>query len=259
MNYLTSNVHRNARIGKNTVIEPFATIQEDVEIGEGCWIGPYVTIMDGAKIGNNCKIFPGAVVGAVPQDLKFSGEKSILEIGDNTIIREYCTLNRGTKAAMNTKIGANCLLMAYVHVAHDCFLGNNVILANNVNLAGHIEIDDYAILGGLTAVHQFVQIGKHVMIGGGSLVMKDVPHFVKAARDPLSYEGINSIGLKRRGFDADQINRIHEIYRYLFIKNRNISNAVKMIESDLPESNEKQVILGFIKNSKRGIMKGFRR
>ena len=215
MSIIQSNIHRNATIGKGTVIEPFATIQEDVVLGENCWVGPYVTIMDGTRIGNNVKIFPGAVVGAPPQDLKYAGEPTTLEIGDGTIVREFCTLNRGTKASMTTKIGKNCLLMAYVHVAHDCFIGDNVILANNVNLAGHIDIDDYAILGGLTAVHQFVKIGKHVMIGGGSLVMKDVPHFVKAARDPLSYEGVNSVGLKRRGFTVEQINRIHDIYRYL--------------------------------------------
>ncbi|HOJ91129.1 MAG TPA: acyl-ACP--UDP-N-acetylglucosamine O-acyltransferase [Saprospiraceae bacterium] len=259
MSIIQSNIHRNATIGKGTVIEPFATIQEDVVLGENCWVGPYVTIMDGTRIGNNVKIFPGAVVGAPPQDLKYAGEPTTLEIGDGTIVREFCTLNRGTKASMTTKIGKNCLLMAYVHVAHDCFIGDNVILANNVNLAGHIDIDDYAILGGLTAVHQFVKIGKHVMIGGGSLVMKDVPHFVKAARDPLSYEGVNSVGLKRRGFTVEQINRIHDIYRYLFIRHRNIKKALPEIALDFENTPEKDIIMEFIQKSERGLMKGIRK
>ena len=259
MSIIQSNIHRNATIGKGTVIEPFATIQEDVVLGENCWVGPYVTIMDGTRIGNNVKIFPGAVVGAPPQDLKYAGEPTTLEIGDGTIVREFCTLNRGTKASMTTKIGKNYLLMAYVHVAHDCFIGDNVILANNVNLAGHIDIDDYAILGGLTAVHQFVKIGKHVMIGGGSLVMKDVPHFVKAARDPLSYEGVNSVGLKRRGFTVEQINRIHDIYRYLFIRHRNIKKALPEIALDFENTPEKDIIMEFIQKSERGLMKGIRK
>ncbi len=256
---MMSNIHPKANIGKGTVVEPFSTIQADVVIGENCWIGPYVTIMSGSRLGDNCKVFPGAVVGAVPQDLKYAGENSLLEVGNNTVIRECCTLNRGTKAAMTTKVGNNCLLMAYVHVAHDCLVGNNVILANSVNLAGHIEIDDHAIIGGMSAIHQFVKIGPHAMIGGGSMVMKDVPPFVKAARDPLSYEGINSIGLKRRNFSVDQVNTIHEIYRYLFVKYKNISKAIKAIEVELPDSPEKDVILEFIRNSNRGIMKGYRR
>ncbi|MDQ3141609.1 MAG: acyl-ACP--UDP-N-acetylglucosamine O-acyltransferase [Bacteroidota bacterium] len=254
-----NQLHPKAQIGQNVQIESFVTIEEDVIIGDNCWIGPCVTIMNGSRIGNNCKIFPGAVLGAIPQDLKYKGEKSLLEIGNHTIIREYCTLNRGTIASMTTKIGSHCLIMAYVHVAHDCFIGDHVILANNVTLAGHIEIDEFAILGGLTAVHQFVKIGSHVMISGGSLVMKDVPPYVKAAREPLVYEGINSVGLRRRGFSMEQINRIHDIYRYLFIKNTNISLGTKMLETELVDSAEKQFILNFIKNSSRGIMKGYRR
>lgn len=259
MNPLLSNIHPNAKIGAGTIIEPFSTIQEDVVIGENCWVGPYVTIMNSARIGNNCKIFPGAVVGAVPQDLKYAGENSLMEVGDNTVIRECCTLNRGTKALMTTKVGSNCLLMAYVHVAHDCVVGNNVILANSVNLAGHIEIDDFAIIGGMSAIHQFVKIGPHAMVGGGTLVTKDVPPYAKAAREPMSYEGINSIGLKRRGFTVDQVNKIHEIYRYLFVKYKNISKAIKAIEVELPDSPEKDIILEFVRNSNRGIMKGYRR
>ncbi|MBX7176703.1 MAG: acyl-ACP--UDP-N-acetylglucosamine O-acyltransferase [Saprospiraceae bacterium] len=256
---IQTNISPGAKIGTGTRVDPFVTIHSDVVIGQNCWIGPYVTIMDGSRIGNNCKIFPGAVVGAVPQDLKYNGENSLLEIGDNTTIREYCTLNRGTKAAMTTKIGSNCLLMAYTHVAHDCIVGDHVILANNVNLAGHITIEDHAILGGLVAVHQFVKVGAHAMIGGGSLVMKDVPPFAKAARDPLSYEGVNSIGLKRRGFSKEQVDRIHDIYRFMFIKHRNISKAIRDIQDNIPESEEKLQILNFISRSERGIMKGIRR
>lgn len=252
-----SIVHPDAKLGKDVFVSPFSTIAADVEIGEGSWIGPYVSIMDGVRIGKNCKVFPGAILGSVPQDLKFVGEESILEIGDNVIIREYCTLNRGTKANYKTVIGNNCLLMAYVHVAHDCIVNNNVILANNVNLAGHIEIGKFAVLGGLTAVHQFVKIGEHAMVGGGSLVRKDVPPFVKAGREPLSYTGVNSIGLKRRGFGPEQINTIHNIYRQLFVIGGNISKSVKLIENDFPESAEKTQILNFIKEASRGLMKGF--
>ncbi|MEP7268025.1 MAG: acyl-ACP--UDP-N-acetylglucosamine O-acyltransferase [Saprospiraceae bacterium] len=256
--YHLSQVHPDARIGKNVHISPFVTIEGDVTIGDNTWIGPNACILNGSRLGNNCKIFPGAVVGAVPQDLKFSGENSILEIGNNVTIREYCTLNRGTKANWTTRIKDNCLLMAYVHVAHDCVLEENVILANNVNLAGHIHIAKYAILGGLTAVHQFVRVGEHVMIGGGSLVRKDVPPFVKAAREPISYAGINSIGLSRRGFSEDTIKEIQDAYRYLFVKGYNTSQALELIENNIPPSAEKSKILEFIKSSERGIMKGYR-
>ena len=252
-----SNIHPDAVIGKGVTISPFTMIGADVQIGDGTWIGPYVSIMDGVRIGKNCKVFPGAILGSVPQDLKYIGEESVLEIGDNVIIREYCTLNRGTIANYKTVIGNNCLLMAYVHVAHDCIVNENVILANNVNLAGHIEIGRYAVLGGLTAVHQFVKIGEHVMIGGGSLVRKDVPPFVRAGREPLSYTGVNSIGLKRRGFTSQQISTIHNIYRALFVLGGNISKSVKTIEQEFPDSEEKTRILSFIYEAKRGIMKGF--
>lgn len=259
MNYNNLQViHPEAVIGENVIIEPFVTIAKDVVIGDGTWIGPNVSIMDGVRIGKNCKIFPGAIVGGVPQDLKFENENSILEIGDNVIIREYCTLNRGTKANFKTVIGNNCLLMAYVHVAHDCVIHNNCILANNVNLAGHIEIGEFAVLGGLSAVHQFVKIGAHVMIGGGSLVSRDVPPFIKAARNPLSYAGVNSLGLKRRGFTQEQINAIQDIYRILFVRGGNISKALKVVKSELPESREKDFIIEFIANCDRGLLKGFK-
>lgn len=253
-----SIIHPKAKIGQNVTIDAFVTIGANVTIGEGSWIGANVTIMEGVTIGKNCKIFPGAVVGAIPQDLKFEGEYSTIEIGNNVTIREYCTLNRGTKANQKTIIKDNCLLMAYVHVAHDCILNEGVVLANNVNLAGHIEIGKHSTLGGLTAVHQFVKIGAYAMIGGGALVRKDVPHYVKAAREPLAYAGINSIGLRRNGFSNDKINAIQDIYRYLFIKGYNTSQAVKKIKKSLPKSPERKAILQFIEQSERGIIRGFR-
>ena len=251
-------IHPNAKIGANVHIEPFVTVGANVEIGEGTWIGPLVSIMDGVRIGKNCRIFPGAVVGAIPQDLKFEGESSSIEIGDNVTIREYCTLNRGTKANDKTIIENDCLLMAYVHVAHDCVLKKGVILANNVNLAGHIEIGEYTTLGGLTAVHQFVKIGAYSMIGGGSLVRKDVPPYIKAAREPLSYVGINSIGLQRHHFDKATIHHIQNIYRILYVKGYNITQAIQMIKDELPHQAENQIILDFIENSDRGLIRGFR-
>lgn len=257
MNQPLAYVHPQAKIARNVVIEPFVTIHKNVEIGEGTWIGSNVTIMEGARIGKNCKIFPGAVISAVPQDLKFEGEETTAEIGDNTTIREFVTINRGTKANYKTVVGNNCLLMAYVHIAHDCVVGNNCILANGATLAGHITISDFAIIGGLSAVHQFVNIGPHVMISGGSLVRKDVPPFTKAARDPLSFVGINSIGLRRRGFSSEKINEIQEIYRILFLKKYNVSQAVNIIETEMPASPERDEILSFINNSSRGIMKGY--
>lgn len=250
-------VHREAKIAENVVIEPFVTIDRDVVIGEGTWIGPNVTIMDGARIGKNCKIFPGAVISAIPQDMKFVGEETTAEIGDNTTIREFVTVNRGTKASYKTVVGKNCLIMAYVHVAHDCKVGNHVILGNCTQLAGEVQIDDWAILSGLVAVHQFVKIGEHVMISGGSMVLKDVPPFVKAAREPLCYVGINSIGLRRRNFANEKINELQDIYRLLFLKGLNNSQALDYIEAHMPATKERDEIILFVRNSKRGIMKGF--
>ena len=259
MNQPLAYVHPQARIAKNAVIEPFVNIERNVEIGEGTWIGSNVTIMEGVRIGNNCKIFPGAVIGAIPQDLKYAGEDTTVEIGDNATIREFVTINRGTKESWKTVIGKNCLLMAYVHVAHDCYIADNVILANACNLAGHIEIDDWAIVGGLSAVHQFVHIGKHVMISGGSMVAKDVPPFTKAGREPLSFVGVNSIGLRRRGFDNERINYIQDIYRQLYLKGRNVSQAVRYIEANLPATPDRDEVISFIARSQRGIMKGYNR
>lgn len=251
-------IHPQAKIADNVVIEPFVTIYKDVVIGEGTWIGSNVTIMDGARIGRNCRIFPGAVISAPPQDLKYKGESTTLSIGDNTIIRECVTLNRGTALDKNTtQIGQNCLLMAYVHVAHDCIIGDHVIIANSVQLAGHIEIQDYAFIGGTSAVHQFVSIGAHAIISGGSLVRKDVPPYTKAGREPLSYVGINSVGLRRRGFTPDQINEIQDIYRTVFLKKYNITKALDIIETERQPTEIRDEILDFIRNSNRGVMKGF--
>ncbi|HEX5002497.1 MAG TPA: acyl-ACP--UDP-N-acetylglucosamine O-acyltransferase [Bacteroidia bacterium] len=250
-------IHPDARIGENVKIDAFSTIQGDVVIGDGTWIGPNVTIFDGARIGSNCRIFPGAVIAADPQDLKFKGEQTTAEIGDHTTIREFVTINKGTSASGTTRVGSHCLLMAYVHIAHDCMVGNNCILANGVTLAGHIEIDDFAIIGGLSAVHQFVHIGKHVMISGGSLVRKDVPPFTTAAREPLSYVGINSVGLRRRGFSDPSISAIQEIYRILFTRGLNTRKAVAAIENEIMPGIEREEILTFIKASTRGLMKGY--
>ncbi|MBN8682305.1 MAG: acyl-ACP--UDP-N-acetylglucosamine O-acyltransferase [Chitinophagales bacterium] len=252
------DIHPNAKIGKNVTIGAFTVIEEDVEIGDDCWIGNNVTIMNGARIGNNCRIFPGAVVSAVPQDLKFHGEKTTLILGDNVTVRECCTLNRGTSAANTTYIGNNCLLMAYVHVAHDCIIADNCILANNVTLAGHIEVGKQATLGGMVAVHQFVRIGEQSMIGGGSLVRKDVPPFVTAAREPLSYVGINTTGLRRRGFSREDMHHIEDIYRILFVRGLSVRRALQIIEEEIPHTPYRDQIVGFARGAKRGLMKGFR-
>ena len=257
MNQPLAYVHPSAKIANNVVIEPFTTIHKNVEIGSGTWIGSNVTIMEGARIGKNVRIFPGAVISSIPQDLKFEGEDSLAIISDGCTIRECATINRGTKALGYTRLGENCLIMAYAHVAHDCLLGDNVILVNGVALGGHVEIDDWAILGGLSAVHQFIHIGAHAMIGGGSLVRKDVPPYTKAAREPLSYEGTNSIGLRRRGFSNEKIAEIQDIYRTLFVKSSNTTKALKLIEADFSPSPERDEIIAFIKASDRGVMKGY--
>ncbi len=257
MSYPLANVHPEAIIGNNVVIEPFATIQKDVVIGDGSWIGPNAVIWDGSRLGKNVKVYPGASVSSIPQDLKFAGEKTETFIGDNTVIRESVTISRGTVDKHKTVIGSNCLLMAYVHVAHDCIIGNNCIFANAVQVAGHVLIEDWAIIGGASALHQFVKIGAHVMLSGGSLVRKDVPPFTKAAREPLTYAGVNSIGLRRRGFSAEKITEIQEIYRYIFLKGLNNSKALDAVEKDLPPSAERDNIVNFIRNSERGVMKGF--
>jgi UDP-N-acetylglucosamine acyltransferase len=251
-----SVIHPEAKLGANVTVDPFSVIHADVEIGEGTWIGSNVTIYPGARIGKNVRIFPGAVISAVPQDLKFGGEITTAVIGDNTTIRECVTVNRGTSDKLKTVIGQNCLIMAYVHVAHDCLIGDNCIVANAVQLAGHVTVGDFAIIGGSSAVHQFAHIGRHVMISGGSLVRKDVPPFTKAGREPLSYAGINSIGLRRREFNDEQVAEIQETYRYIYQKGLNNQEALIQIEQNIPASAHRDEIVHFIRNSERGIMKG---
>jgi len=257
MNQPLAYVNPQAKVASNVVIEPFVSIDKNVVVEEGTWNGSNVTIMEGARIGKNCKIFPGAVISAIPQDLKFAGEDTIVKIGNNVTIREFATINRGTKASYETVIGDNTLIMAYAHIAHDCVIGNNVMMANASMLAGHISVDDWAIVGGMAAVHQFVHIGTHAMVSGGSLVRKDVPPYTKAAREPLSYVGVNSIGLRRRGFNMETINQIQNIYRVIYLKGYNVSQAVEIIEAELPATPERDEILSFIANSSRGIMKGY--
>lgn len=243
-----------AKIGKNVTISPFSYIYGDVEIGDNTWIGPNVTIFDGARIGTNCKIFPGAVISAIPQDLKFDGEYSTTEIGNNTVIRECVTIHRGTIDKRRTVIGNNCLLMGYVHIAHDCIVGNNCIFANYAALSGHCIVGDYAILEGMAAAPQFVQIGSHAFIAGATIIRKNVPPFVKAAREPISYMGVNAIGLRRRGYEEEQINRIQDIYRILFQKGLNISQALEIIQRDFEKSPERDIIVDFVLSSDKGII-----
>jgi UDP-N-acetylglucosamine acyltransferase len=252
-----ANVHSGAKIAKDVTIEGFATIYEDVEIGEGSWIGPNAVIMNGARIGKNVQIFPGAVISGDPQDLKFEGEITTAEIGDNTIIREYVTINKGTKANDRTVIGKDCLVMSYVHIAHDCVLQNNVILGSYAGLAGEVEVDNFAIISPGSLVHQFVRIGSHVMIQGGSKVTKDVPPFAMAGREPISFTGINSIGLRRRGFTNDTIYAIQEVFRLIYQRGLNISDAMEFVEANLPASRERDDIILFIRASKRGIIRGY--
>jgi len=256
MTHPLTSIHPSAILGSNVSIDPFSVIHEDVEIGDGTWIGSNVTIFPGARIGKNVRIFPGAVISAIPQDLKFGGEVTTAEIGDHTTIRECATINRGTSDRMKTVIGQHCLIMAYVHVAHDCIVGDHCIIANSVQMAGHVNLGDFAIIGGSSAVHQFANIGRHVMISGGSLVRKDVPPFTKSGREPLSYAGINSIGLKRRGFTDERIAEIQEVYRYVYLKGLNNQDALTQIEANIQASPERDEIIAFIQNSERGIMKG---
>ena len=250
-------IHPETNVARNAVIDPFVTIEKNVIIGEGTWIGSNATIMEGARIGKNCKIFPGAVISAIPQDLKFAGEQSVTIIGDNCTIRECATINRGTSASGKTIIGDDCLIMAYSHIAHDCVIGKHCIIVNSVALGGHVTIGNFAIIGGLSAIHQFSSIGQHAMVSGGSLVRKDVPPYVKAAREPLSFVGINSIGLRRRGFKDRKIKEIQEIFRILYQKNNNNTQAILKIETEIDASPERDEIISFIQNSGRGIMKGF--
>ena len=251
------HIHPNAKIGKNVVIEPFTYIAENVEIGDDCWIGPNVTIFDYVKIGSGCKVFPGAVLGAIPQDLKFHGEISWVEIGDRTTIRECATVNRGTEASgkLLTRIGSDCLIMSYVHVAHDCRIGNHCILSSFVGLAGETDVDDWVTMGGGALVHQFTHIGAHAMVGGGSAVNKDVPPFTLVARNPIVYEGINIVGLRRHGFAIHEIEEIRDMYKQIYESDKNVGDACRVIREVFPDSAYKTTILEFIEGSSRGIVK----
>ena len=256
MNQPLAYVHPGAKIAKNVVIEPFTTIHNNVVIGEGTWIGSNVTIMEGARIGKNCNIFPGSVISAVPQDLKFQDEETIVEIGDNTTLREYVTINRGTVDKGKTVVGKNCLIMAYCHIAHDCVVGDNCIFSNNSTLAGHVTVGNHVILAGMTAVHQFCTIGQHAFITGGSLVRKDVPPYIKVAKEPLTFIGINSIGLKRKEFSEEKITEIQDMYRIIFQESFNYTQATEKIEKEFKPSTERDSIIKFIRESERGIIKG---
>jgi UDP-N-acetylglucosamine acyltransferase len=257
MNHALAYVNPQAVVASDVIIDPFVSIDKNVIIGEGTWIGSNVTILEGARIGKNCRIFPGAVISAIPQDMKFGGEETIVKIGDNVTIREFVTVNRGTKASFETVVGDNTLLMAYVHVAHDCIIGKNCIIANAVTMGGHIVVDDWAVIGGMVGIHQFVRIGAHTMIAGGCIARKDVPPYTCSGRDPLSYAGINSMGLRRRGFSSAIISQIQEIYRIIYLKGYNVTQALKIIEEKMEPTPERDEILSFISNSKRGIMKGY--
>ena len=259
LNFLNfmNNIHPEAKIGKDVIIDPFVSIEKNVEIGDGTRVYSHAVILEGARIGRNCQIFPGAVVSAIPQDLKFKGEDSIAVIGDNTIVRECVTVNRGTASKGTTIVGNNCLLMAYSHVAHDCILGNNIIIGNATQLAGEVEIDDWAIVSAGSLVHQFSRIGSHVMIQGGSRVGKDIPPYVTAGRDPISFCGINTIGLRRRGFANDEIREIQDVYRYLYLLGLNTTNALEKIEEELSENKFREHIVAFVRKSERGILRGY--
>ncbi|GHU68456.1 acyl-[acyl-carrier-protein]--UDP-N-acetylglucosamine O-acyltransferase [Bacteroidia bacterium] len=256
MKQTLASVHPEAIIGQNVTISPFVTVDKNVIIGDNTYIYPNVVILEGARIGSNCRIFPGAVISAIPQDLKFVGEETICEIGDNTTIRECATVNRGTASKGKTVVGSDCLLMAYSHTAHDCVLKNHVILGNATQLAGEVEVDDYAILSGGSLVHQFTRIGKHVMLQGGSKVSKDIPPYVMAGREPLVYAGINIVGLRRRGFTSEQISVMQEVYRILYQSGLNCSAAIEFIQENIPDSAEKQEIITFVIASQRGIIRG---
>jgi UDP-N-acetylglucosamine acyltransferase len=252
-----NSIHPNAKLGDGVSVGDFSVIEEDVVIGSGTVVGHNVTILNGSRIGKNCTIFPGAVIGAIPQDLKYNGEYTTAEIGDNTVIRECVTINKGTTDRMKTVVGSACLLMAYVHIAHDVIVGDHCILANQASIAGHVIIDDHVIIeGGAVAVQQFVHIGQHAFITGGSKVRKNIPPYIKAGREPLAYVGINSVGLKRRGFEDEDIRMIENIYRIIFVQNANLGKGLEQVDLTIPASKYKEEIISFIKNSDKGVVKG---
>ena len=257
MNDNMVNIHPGARIGRNVVISPFTTIAEHVEIGDDCWIGPNVTIFDYVRMGKGCKVFPGAVIGAVPQDLKFQGEESWVEIGDGTTVRECATINRGTAASgkLLTKVGSDCLIMSYVHIAHDCRVSDHCIFSSFSALAGEVDVDDWAIIGGGTMIHQFCHIGAHSMVGGASGVNKDIPPYVVTGRNPAVFEGVNLIGMRRRNFPVETITEIGQIYRLIYNSGLNVSDACRQIREFFSPSEHRDRILSFIEHSQRGIIR----
>ncbi len=251
----TAIVSSKAQLADGVIVEPYAIIEDDVTIGEGTFIGPHTLIANGARIGKNCKIHNGAVVSTAPQDLSYNNEPTTFELGDNSTIREFCTLNRGTvKQHKKSVVGSNCLLMAYTHVAHDCVIGNNVIIANSVQMAGHVTIHDFAIIGGLTAIHQFVNIGAYTMVGGHFRIPKDIPPYIMAGGWPVSFERLNIIGLKRRGFTQEAIDSLNDAYRILYLSKLNVSQGVEKIKSTMNITPEVQHVIDFISNTKRGII-----
>lgn len=250
-------IHPEAKLGEGVIVEPFAFIDKNVEIGDGTLVMANANVRYGSRIGKNCRIFSGAVVGGIPQDLKFKGEDTLAIVGDNTIIRECVTINRGTASKGKTVVGNNCLLMAYSHIAHDCILKNGIIVGNATQLAGEVEVDDNAILSGGTLIHQFSRVGAHVMIQGGTRLGKDIPPYIIAGREPVCYSGVNLIGLRRHGFSNEKINEIQEIYRVIYQAGFNFSDAIKKVEQDFERTPEMQMIVDFVKNSPRGIVRGY--
>lgn len=249
------SVHPEAKIGNNVKIGDFSIIHEDVEIGDNCVLEGNVTVFPGARIGSGVRIFPGAVVAGIPQDLKFKGEKTYAYVGDGTTLRECVTVNRGTASKGKTVVGSNCLIMAYSHVAHDCVVGNRVIISNASQLGGEVVVDDFAVIGGGSLIHQFCHLGRNIMLQGGALVNKDIPPYVKAAREPISYVGLNAIGMHRNGFSNEDIQQIQEIYRILYLSDLNVTNALRLIEDTLPHTVYRDEIVDFVKNSGRGVIR----
>lgn len=248
-----------AKLGENVTVEPFAYIDDDVVIGEGCWIGPHASVMAGTRMGKNCKVHSGAVIGGVPQDLKFHGEYTTCEIGDNNTFRECCTINRGTESKGKTVLGNNNLIMAYAHVGHDCVIGSNCVIVNNVSLAGEVVVGNFVVFGGHSGAHQFSHIGDHAMIAANTYVNKDVPPYVKAAHSPITYVGANFLGLRRRGFSNEDIKQIQDIFRVLFQDGHNYTTACNLVMEQFPESEIRNQVVEFIRNSKRGVLKPYNR
>jgi UDP-N-acetylglucosamine acyltransferase len=250
----TAIVDPKAEIDAGVTIGSYGVIESNVRLGKNCWLGPHVHVASGARIGAGCRIFTGAVLGTIPQDLKFEGEETTLEIGERTTIREFATLNRGTKDHWKTIVGSDCLLMAYSHVAHDCIIGDHCILANAVNLAGHVVVEDWASIGGMVPVHQFARIGQHCFVGGGLRVAKDVPPYILAMGEPLTFGGLNSVGLSRRGFPEATLTVLKRAYKLLYKSKLNVSQAVQRIREECALTPEVQNVLAFIEKSERGII-----